>query len=533
MPAAPTAMDARHAAEAPALEQSASTARGAASEDQDPADAEALAEASGEDKPRSIGSRALSGGVWTVIAFGGGQGVRLLSNILLAQVLLSEDFGLMGLVSIVMAGLLMFSDIGIGPAIIQNKRTDADFLNTAWTLQVGRGLLLWGAAAALAGLAEELLQAPGLAVILPVVGFTALIQGLQSTNWFTANRNLSVRRMMSIELGTVVVQAVVMVAWAYLVSASVWALVAGGIASTLFHTALSHLLPGIRNRFRLDRSALRELVRFGRWLFLSTILTFFSMHIDKLLLVRFTSTQTFGVFFIGQQLANLGPAVAGKIGQLVGFPALSEVFRERPRDFQRVFLKLRLFTILPIHALLLVMILLGPSLFYVFYPVRFWGAGWIVQLLAVAGIASLVNRSYGATYMATGNPFLNMSIVAAQVVITVSAVLTGYAIAGESGFLMALVVAQLLYYPVDAFLSGRIGVWQPRFDLPALIVSLSLAAGCLLLSGSFIAPSIALGVEARELVAEAEAAARELVGLPPEPDAAAGTADPGGPASPP
>ena len=461
----------------------------------------------------SLKGKAVRGGVWTIFGFGSGQVLRLVSNILLAQVLLKDDFGLMGMVSVVMAGLLMFSDIGIGPAVIQNKRTDPAFLNTAWTIQVLRGGALWLLALVLAVPVAGFFNAPQLQWVLPVAAGTALIQGFRSTNWFTANRNLSVRGMMFIELGTTVVQTAVMIAWAYGIDASVWALVAGGLVSTAFQVVLTHFLPGIRNRFALDREAAGELIRFGKWLFLSTIVTFFAMHLDKLFLGAFLTTGAFGVYYIGQQLANLGPLLAQRIAQLVGFPALSEIHRDRPERFNAAFSKLRRVSILPMVAVLAALVLLGPSLFYLLYPVPLWGAGWIVQVLAVAGMTSLVGVSYGNAYMAKGSTFSNMVTVSAQVGITAVAVSLGYHFGGETGFLLALGVSQLLKHPVDAVLASRLDCWQPRFDLPVFAGSVLLALAALWGSQLLAPGSIRLGKEVRVTAVEAKSAVKQALGF--------------------
>lgn len=461
----------------------------------------------------SLGSKAVRGGLWTVLGFGGGQSMRLLSNVLLAQVLLAGDFGLMGMVSVVLAGLLMFSDIGIGPAVIQNERTDEAFLNTAWTIQAVRGVLLWGAAAACAYPVSLFFGAPELRWVLPVASATAAIQGLQSTNWFSANRELSVRGMMLIELGTVVVQVVVMVGWAYGVDPSVWALVVGGLVSTAFHTALSHALPGVRNRFAFDREAAGQLIHFGKWLFLSTIVTFFAMHLDKLFLGAFMTTGAFGVYYIGQQLAQLGPTLAAKIAQLVGFPALSEVHRDRSEEFNRLFLKLRVASVLPMVALLTLLVLLGPSLFYLLYPVPMWGAGWIVQVLAVAGMTTLVNVGYGNAFMAKGNTFFNMLTVSIQVAVTAVCVSVGYALAGETGFLLGLGVLQLVRHPFDAYLADRLGCWQPRFDLPVLVAIALLSLAALWGSRALAPASVRLGVQVRAAAVELKGDLEQALGL--------------------
>ncbi|HBB84471.1 MAG TPA: polysaccharide biosynthesis protein, partial [Sulfitobacter sp.] len=92
-------------------------------------------------------ARALRSTSWIVLSYGGAQAIRLASNLILTRLLFPEAFGLMALIQVVIVGLTLFSDVGIGPSIAQSKRgDDRDFLNTAWTIQAIRGGCLWLAA---------------------------------------------------------------------------------------------------------------------------------------------------------------------------------------------------------------------------------------------------------------------------------------------------------------------------------------------------------------------------------------------------
>ena len=78
--------------------------------------------------------------LWVAIGHGGTQALRLLSNLVRTRLLFPEVFGLMAIVTAVMTGLLLFSDLGVGLSVIQNERgEESDFLDTAWTAQVARG----------------------------------------------------------------------------------------------------------------------------------------------------------------------------------------------------------------------------------------------------------------------------------------------------------------------------------------------------------------------------------------------------------
>src|SRR5687767_15876104 len=86
----------------------------------------------------------VKGVAWIVIGYGVSQFIRLGSNLILTRLLVPEIFGLIALMHAFIIGMSMFSDIGLRPSIIQSKRSnDPVFLNTAWTMQFIRGVILW------------------------------------------------------------------------------------------------------------------------------------------------------------------------------------------------------------------------------------------------------------------------------------------------------------------------------------------------------------------------------------------------------
>src|SRR5580658_3151267 len=94
---------------------------------------------------------AFRGGAWTVVGYGASQVVRLASTLVLARLVAPQAFGLVALVSVFLSGLESLSDLGIGMDVIQHKRGDDPvFINTAFIIQVVRGVLIWAVAAALA-----------------------------------------------------------------------------------------------------------------------------------------------------------------------------------------------------------------------------------------------------------------------------------------------------------------------------------------------------------------------------------------------
>src|SRR5262249_55919676 len=161
-------------------------------------------------------------------------------NLVLTRFLAPEMFGLMAISSVVLIGLALFSDLGLRPNIIRSPRgEDAVFLNTAWVVQIVRGLLLWLAAwvvaalIAVAGhpgtsLGQGIYADPRLPAILVVLSFTTVISGFATTKVFEADRKLALRRITVIEIVSQISGVVMIFVWLSM-DRSIWALVAGGI----------------------------------------------------------------------------------------------------------------------------------------------------------------------------------------------------------------------------------------------------------------------------------------------------------------
>src|SRR3978361_1231173 len=93
---------------------------------------------------RALERRAIVASFWSILEYGSGTGMRVVSSLVLTRLLLPSYFGEMTLVMTLVVGINLLSDIGLGPSVIQSPRGDEPlFLNTALTLQVLRGVVLW------------------------------------------------------------------------------------------------------------------------------------------------------------------------------------------------------------------------------------------------------------------------------------------------------------------------------------------------------------------------------------------------------
>ncbi|KMK65640.1 oligosaccharide flippase family protein [Puniceibacterium sp. IMCC21224] len=437
----------------------------------------------------SLTARALRSALLTMGGFGFSQIVRLASNLLLTRLLFPEAFGMMALVLVFLQGLAMFSDVGVAPAILQSKRgDDPDFLNTAWSIQVMRGLGLWLAACLCAWPMAAFYGEPQLLHLLPVASLTLVIAGFNPTRLDTANRHLMLGRVTVLDVFVQLsgILSAVLIAW---VTGSVWALVISGIVSGLMQLTLyTRFLPGQHNRFRWEPEAASELINFGKWIFLSTVCGFLFSQGDKIIIGKYLPLDLFGVYNIGFFLASFPMLLGGMVTRKVLIP----IYREcPPTDSRANFLRLRKMRCLVTGSLLIlvgIFAALGVWLVNLMYDPRYAAAGAIVVLIGCMQIPQIIVLTYDQAALAAGDSRRFFVLAVARAVFMVGCLLLGLELAGLIGALLAQGVAILLAYPVVVWLSRRMGAWDGLHDAGFALVGAAIAAMALWLNwGAIVA----------------------------------------------
>lgn len=333
---------------------------------------------------------------WTTVSYGGVQFLRLLNNVVLARLLAPPIFGLMALVNALRTGFELLSDVGILQNIVSNVRgSEPDFYDTAWTLQALRGIVLAISCFVLAVPVARFFNYPELAAILPVASLFFLFTGFDSTGRGLIQKQLQVARFGLFEIGLAFITLVVHVTVA-LITPTVWALVLGSVITGAATLILSYLyLPGLRHRVMIDRESARQLLKFGKWVFLSSIVFFFAMNFDRLYFAKQITLAQLGVYGIARGLADMITVFVSRCGSSVLYPTIAAAGLP-PLELRRKILLGRR-TIMGAAAIGVGLFLaLSPFVVAVLYDPRYAQAGQVLPILCIGvwfGILTATNDS--------------------------------------------------------------------------------------------------------------------------------------------
>ncbi len=444
----------------------------------------------------SLKARTLRSSALTFLNFGGAQFLRLVSNLILTRILFPEAFGLMALVQVVILGLGMISVTGVKTAIIQNKRgDDLTFLNTAWMVQIARGFFLWALTILMAAPAANFFDQPMLALLLPVAGLTAVMNGFQSTNMSTASRHLALGRLTFLELISQFAGIVIMIVLA-LITKSVWALVIGSVMAEAIKMVLSHIiLPGIRNRPAWDTSVVWEIFHFGKYIFVGSVAGFLINQGDRAILGKFVSLTELAVYGFGFFLATVPVMMTHQLGSKVLLPLYARTAEQTDPESRRNQQKARAGLAGAMILAALFLGLIGEWLVPVLYEQAYHLAGPIMVLIALASTPTILINAYSQRLLAMGNSRDATLFTVLQAVLQIVILLVGIRNFGLIGAIAAPPLAVLLVYPLIAWLARRAGGWEPKLDIALAALALVGTALVLWVNDTAIAQVLAGAVD--------------------------------------
>lgn len=355
----------------------------------------------------SIKKLAVRGAIWAILGYGVSQALRFGNNLILTRLLEPELFGLMALVSTVIVGLRLFSDIGLQTNIVQSKRGDDPvFLNTAWSVQIVRGVFLWVGCLLIAFPASQFYQEPALRWLVPIVGLNTIISGFNSTAIFSLNRHLSVKQVAIYELSGQLAGAIVMLIWAWF-DRTIWALVAGNITAALWQLGYSHRInSGMPNRFTWEQKAVRELISFGKWIFVSTMMTFLATQADRLILKKGFSWELLGIYGIAFTLADLPRSIMSAVSGKVIYPTYSKLIGLPREEFRIKILRNRAPILAGLALGLALMVGFGDIIVDILYPDEYsTDAAWMLPMLALGTWPLMLTQTIDPVLFALGKPY--------------------------------------------------------------------------------------------------------------------------------
>jgi lipopolysaccharide exporter len=372
----------------------------------------------------------------TIFSFAGQAIIRLCSSLILTRILNPDAYGTITVLMSIGFVVEMLADIGVTVFIVRDKHAEEPrYLNTAWTLRLGRAVVNSGILFACGPLiSSSLYHLPDLEVPLRVFSLWFIIAGLESMSFPLAIRHKRSRIVMYSELTATLLSTLFSIAYCEY-SRNYWGLVYGILLNRLLITAFSYLFyKEQRPRLQFDRLAARDMLGMTKFTMPSSLLMLAVSQFDKIVFLRLFDLTLLGVYGLAGNIANPIETLIGKISQTVLYPRCAHNFRNDPQSFS---LKFYTENVKFFFTILILPVAVGGAaqlIIAVLYPARYAGAAMILQAFMIrAAVLGLANPAEDML-VAAGEAQVMLVGNVLRAIWTVAASLIGYHFFGFLGF---------------------------------------------------------------------------------------------------
>lgn len=398
------------------------------------------AEASGD-----LNRKMARGAAWLVLFKLADRAIGFVSTLILARILVPEDFGIVAMGTSMLGALEMLSAFNFDIALIQNPRALRRHYDTAWTFQLLFALFTALMMCALAIPAAHFFAEPRVTWLMVALGLCSAIRGFDNIGVVAFQKDLELHKEFKLGMIKRLAGFVVTIVAAFALR-NYWALVLGMLTLRLVGCALSYRMHLYRPRWSLE--AARELFQFSVWLLLNNALIFLNNRGSDFLIGRLGGPASLGLYALSYELANLPTTELVFPIQRAVFPGYSRIASD-PIQLREAFLKvLSVVAIVTVPAGALIGLLANPLVLTLLGP-RWLGAVPLIEVLALFGIVRSLHGPNGSIYLALGRPHAVAGLQGLQLFIAVGLMLQWIPVHGVIGAAWAILVGALIAMGVN------------------------------------------------------------------------------------
>jgi O-antigen/teichoic acid export membrane protein len=369
----------------------------------------------------SIEKQAASALKWTGLAKLVAQVVSWGVTLVVLRILAPADYGLIAIVSVIIAVLSSIAELGLGASLIQSTTLHRDELAAVSGVVIVCNLAIGVLLALLAPIAAWFYGEPRLTLLIQVAALSFAFYALQTVPQALAYRDMNFKWLAKVEFAGSITSGLVTLALA-LHGAGVWALLIGSQVQNLVRVVLLMRQPQPWPQFRLK--GIRSYLAFGGATTLTRLVGQMAYQSDVIIGGRWLSPQTLGLYSVSLHLATLPMQKIMSVINLVAFPALAKLQNEPQRMRMRMLEASRILTVVSVAALW-GMASVAPEFVRIAMGEKWMAAVYALQTVCIVIPLRMLHIIFTTAALGMGNISVNMRSMTATALILPAAFFIG------------------------------------------------------------------------------------------------------------
>ncbi len=278
----------------------------------------------------SLTQKTVKGFFWAYASFLGGKGLNFLTTIILARLLLPEEFGLIGYCLVVIQYVDILNSAGIGAALISRREKVQQAANAAFVANIIFGIACFAITWMIAPLVATFFKAPEIVPLFRALGLSLPLTGMGVVPDTMLKREMKFQTVIISDISRNFMKGAISVVLA-LSGFGVWSLVWGQVIGVLTGSVMSWILAGWKPTWEFDRAATRSIVGYGSHIILLETAGAFRNNVDYLLVGRILGAASLGFYTMAYRMPELLIRSLNYVLGNVSLPALAKTQDDRPK----------------------------------------------------------------------------------------------------------------------------------------------------------------------------------------------------------
>jgi|CXWL01.1.fsa_nt_gi O-antigen/teichoic acid export membrane protein len=363
----------------------------------------------------SLGKQTARAGLWLAAFRFVTQAVSWTITIAIARMLTPGDYGLMAMASIFTGYVEVFSEMGMGAAIVQRQLLSSDELSSNFWFSLLIGCGFAGGAFVLAYPTAWLFDNAQVIPLTQAISVLFIVGALMVVPFNLLTRELRFQAIGLVQLVAVVASSLSML-WMARHQFGVWTLIGGVIVLRVLTVVLVFYASGWKPRWHFRLDDVKPFLRFGLGVAGSRSLFYCFQKLDKVIVGKMLGVQALGFYSFALEMASIPTDKMISIVNQVSFPLFSRVQHDRSQ-LMEVYTKVTRYVALLASPLFLAGAVFGEEIIYAILGEQWGPSIFLFRTFCVVQILMAIGSLHGVVHNALGRPYRMLGFYAVTIVV--------------------------------------------------------------------------------------------------------------------
>ena len=390
----------------------------------------------------TVRERTVRSSVWITLSSVLAYVVDLINYLILARLLVPEIFGLVSIVVLIQRGINVLTQTSFKHALIYRQDSERNAADTAWVLNILRGVILFVLVFLAAPWISNFYGQPILSRAIKFVAFVFILDGLQNVNLVLYEKSLDFKKIALSRIVRSILSCAIVLSLAFILR-SLWALLIGILFHSAYNLCVSFIIQKKKPRFHFEKTSAAELIHYSKYVTGAGILVFLTTRGDDAIIGKLLGMRELGYYTYAYLIANLPSTHFTKVLSEVIFPTYSTISGDLVK-LKTAYLsvaKLVSYVAIPAGVAIfllaepIVLLLLGPVWEPVISPLK---------ILVLFGMVRSLAATTGPIFKAVGKPDIIFYVTLSKLLVIIAIIFPLTKTYGIEGAALAVTAPMLL-----------------------------------------------------------------------------------------